>query len=302
MSDQWAALHSVRDAILSLVRWVIPSTATVVGQTKDFGIASGSGWLYSENVLVTNHHVIEGLVAPIGATLSGAARVAAELIGSDPHTDIAVLRVDSGGRRALSVRTAPAQLGEMCFAFGSPLGTYPDSVTAGIVSGLGRRVTSPGGREIDDMIQTDAAISHGNSGGPLIDAYGWVLGMNSSGVEAAENIGFAIPSNTVIDIVTELLAFGCVERPSLGVSVATRTVAVGDQLGDRLVVTRLRAEAAGPLETGDVILAVAGHPVKSRQDLLRVLRRELIGAATSMSVFRNGAPVEVPIQPGRFDQ
>ena len=291
-------LQGLSDELIALASWVVPSTVIVTGQTKDFDQASGSAWLYDEGHLVTNHHVVEHLEV-VFVRFPGLRQERAELVGADPLTDLAVLRVVGVGGRPLRMRELPARLGELCFAFGSPLGQYPESMSAGIVSGLRRRLHRPG-RGIEDVLQIDAAINPGNSGGPLVDASGQVIGVNTAGHDNADNIGFAVPAATVALVAPELIEHGSVERASLGVSVVTRTVERDGQREQRLAVSNLRAECSGPFQVDDHILRVAGREVGSRGDLFAALRRELIEQDTEVEVWRDGRVTVVRCQPGRL--
>lgn len=282
-----SALQSLSEEIVALASAVVPATAIVTGQTRDFNGGSGSAWLYDQNHLVTNNHVVEELVAPVWVRFPDCQETRAEVIGRDPLTDLAVLAIDAQAAEPLPLSRKPARLGELCFALGSPLGDYPESMSFGIVSGLKRSLPTKAGRQIYDIIQTDCAINPGNSGGPLVGAGGDVLGVNTAGIQGAEGIGFAVPADTVADIIPELLAHGSITRASLGVSVAPQRPEERAD-GERLVVTAVRNLAAGPFKAGDVILSVAEQDVRTRQDLFRILRRNLIEQPVSVAVARDG--------------
>src|SRR3712207_1256302 len=149
------ALSALSEEIAALAQAVVPSTAIVTGQTRDFGGGSGSAWLYDDEHLVTNNHVVESLVAPVWVRFPDCQETRAEVVGRDPLTDLAVLKVPRQAADALALRMRPARLGELCFALGSPLGTYPESMSFGIVSGLKRSLPTKSGRQIYDIIQTD---------------------------------------------------------------------------------------------------------------------------------------------------
>lgn len=295
-------LRQLSGEIMDLVSHVIGSTGTVEGQTREFGEGFGSGWMVDPVHLVTNYHVIEVLEPPITVRFTRRRPLTADLLGVDPHTDLAVLRVDGWSGSPLRLRVEPEpRLGELCFAFGSPLGLFPDSVSSGVISGLRRRLPSPGGRTIEDVVQTDAAINPGNSGGPLVDVDGRVIGVNTAGVEGGENMGFAVPAYTVSDIVGEIVEFGAVERPSLGVSVATRVHEAPQGTYERLTITGVRATASGSFEVGDVLLRVDGKDVQGRADLFRALRRDLVGRRVTVEVWRAGAQETLTCVPQRME-
>ncbi len=299
-------LAGFSDELAALVARVLPSTATVTGQTRDLDRTSGSAWVVDETHLVTNEHVVAGLevvfvrrgAATPPAVASSAPHRRARLVGSDAVTDLAVLELADHGAAPLPLRAEPPRLGELCLAVGSHLATYPETVTSGLVSGLHRSIRSPAGRPIDDVIQTDAAMNPGCSGGPLLDATGRVLGVNSAGVDVAANVGFAIPAATVADIVPELLAHGEVVRPALGITVAAHAVDLDGSRQARLVVTAVRS--AGPstpagFAVGDVLLSVDGRVVRTRADLVRLLRRDLVGRSVPADVLRHGQPTTLTL-------
>jgi serine protease Do len=291
-------LSALSEEITQLAEAVVRSTAIVTGQTRDFSECDGSAWLYDAEHLVTNNHVIDGLVEPIWARFPDCEEKQAAVVGRDPLTDLAVLRIAEHSAGALQLRRVPAKLGELCFAFGSPLGEYPESMSFGIVSGLRRSLPTATGRPIFDVIQTDCAINPGNSGGPLVDVDGVVLGVNTAIVKDAEGIGFAVPAETVAEIVPEILTYGCIERASLGVSVAPKRVD-GDPPAARLVVTAVRSTAAGPFKQGDVLLAIGPHHIESQQDLLRALRRDVVDCKIPVWVSRRGKRVSIECVPKR---
>jgi serine protease Do len=291
------ALCAFRDELTRLARSVVPATAIITGQLRDFSESAGSGWLYDPSHLVTNFHVVDGLTEPIHVRMPGESQIKVQLVGTDPATDLAVLAVPSPVAPPLSIRLDEPALGELCFAFGSPLGQYPESMSMGIVSGLHRRIDWLGNHAIEDVIQTDAAINHGNSGGPLVDVEGKVIGVNSAGATDAQNINWAIPAITVADIVPELIMHGSIQRASLGLTVSAQVVEVGDRRGERVVVSAVKARTAGPFEAGDVLLRVNDKEIWRRGDLLRALRRELIGRRVEVDIWRKGSAKRLSCSP-----
>jgi S1-C subfamily serine protease len=212
----------------------------------------------------------------------------ATVIGSDELTDLAVLRLAAPIPTHLSLRTAPARLGELCLALGSPLGIYPESASFGLVSGLARTIPQQNSRPIERAIQTDAAINPGNSGGPLVDIAGDVLGVNKCVDNRGAGLGFAIPADTVARISAELITDGVITRASLGVTIANRAVELDGHEVMRLVVTRVRRETDGGLAVGDVILAIEGEVCDERDDLYNHLTKERIGKPLALDVLRDG--------------
>lgn len=289
-------LGRLSEEIVALADKVVRSTAIVAGQTRDLEDGGGSAWLYDPEHLVTNHHVVEDLVEPITVQFPGSREIRAVVLATDPLTDLAVLRVDPQTITPLAISTKGASLGELCFAFGCPLGEYPESISFGIVSGLERSLRAGGKRAIFDVIQTDAAINPGNSGGPLVNTQGLVIGVNTAIIEGADGIGFAIPAETVAEVVNELITYHAIERASLGVTVAKRAVE-GAPDGVALVITALRANTSGPFKTGDALLAVGDRQIRNQNDLLRALRRDIANRKVSVLVLREGEEVAVECFP-----
>jgi serine protease Do len=289
-------LQTFSDDLSTLAARVVQSTATVKGQTKDVAEASGSAWLYDSQHLVTNSHVVKDLVEPISVQLSNEPPTEAIVIGRDPLTDLAVLRVDPQKTEPLRLCEQPARLGELCLAFGCPLGEFPASISIGIVSGLRRTLPTADRQAIFDVIQTDCVINPGNSGGPLVNVDGEVLGVNTAGRLDADGINLAVSADTVADIVPELLMFGAVERASLGVGVALRR-APDIPGGEGLRVTSVKANPSGPLQRGDVLLAVGERPIRNQNDLLRALRRDVANRKVAVLVWRDGEELSVECLP-----
>ena len=297
MSRPVKLLRQFSDEIVALAQQVVQSTATVTGQTGEFQECSGSAWLYDSEHLVTNHHVVERLVDPIHVQLPNGAPTQAWVIAKDPLTDLAVLRTDAQSAPPLQISEEGAKLGELCFAFGCPLGRYPESMSIGIVSGLQRSISAGDRQSIFDVIQTDAAINPGNSGGPLVNSDGLVIGVNTQiDIEARWGVGFAVPAETVAEVVSELITYRAVERASLGVTVARRSVS-GTATGHALVITALRNTPAGDLHEGDVLLKVGGREVNTQNDLLRALRRDVADRRIQVLVRRDGQEVSVECLP-----
>lgn len=297
MSKVANVLRQFSDEIVALAERIVQSTATVTGQTNDFRESFGSAWLYDAEHLVTNNHVVEDLVDPIYVQLPGGTPTQAWVIGTDPLTDLAVLRTDPQSAPPLLISQEGVKLGELCFAFGCPLGRYPESISIGIVSGLKRSISAGDKQSIFDVIQTDAAINPGNSGGPLVNSDGLVIGVNTEiDIEARWGIGFAVPAETVSEVARELITYGSVERASLGVTVSRKSVS-GTPTGHALVITALRADPAGPLREGDALLAVADRQIATQNDLLRALRRDVANRRIQVVVLRDGQEVSVEHPP-----
>jgi putative serine protease PepD len=251
--------------------------------------AQGSGWVYdSDGHIVTNDHVVDGAQS-ISVRFWNGKTYSATVVGTDQSTDLAVIRVDapSSELHPLQVGDSSAvQVGDGVVAIGSPFG-LEGTVTSGIVSALHRAITAPNNFTINDSIQTDAAINHGNSGGPLLNTQGQVIGVNAqikSDSNGNEGVGFAIPSNTVHSIASQLISSGKVEHAYLGVSIdATASTA-------RIAEIRPSTPAAGAgLKAGDVVVDVDGKTISSGDDLTRVIDAHKPGDKISVTYKRGGS-------------
>ena len=212
-------MHDAYSRTVSQVaRLARPSVAHITVRRADSGAGAGSGFVFTpDGFLLTNSHVVHSAKEIIAAFADGA-EYRARLIGEDPSTDTAVLRLEGGSTAALPLSDSrQLQPGQIAIAVGSPLG-FEFTVTAGIVSALGRSLPGFGGRMIEDVIQTDAALNPGNSGGPLLDSAGRVIGVNTAAIPSAHGLAFAVAINTAQWVAMELMRHGRVRRASLGVS------------------------------------------------------------------------------------
>jgi len=269
--------------------------------------ASGSGFVISsDGYIVTNHHVIED-AAKITVLFSDGRQLQAELRGADPSTDIAVLKIYDNNLKTLSFADSDKlQAGQIAVAIGNPLGLQY-SVTAGVVSALGRTLRAKNGRLIDDVIQTDAALNPGNSGGPLVNSSGYVIGVNTATVASAQGLCFAVSSNLSSFIAGKIIIDGRVKRAYLGiagqmVNLTERMVAV-NKLHHKTGVYIFEKVADAnvynnELRTGDILVEFDGKPVGSVDDLHKLLREEMSGVKKTASVLRNGHKTAVNVIPG----
>jgi serine protease Do len=266
----------------------------------------GSGIIWSsDGIIVTNNHVIEG-ASRITVNFQDGTQLAARLIGVDPDSDVAVLRVDAKNLIAAPIGTSSDLIiGETAVAVGNPFG-LSGTVTTGVVSALGRSVPSKeAGRTFTDFIQTDASINPGNSGGPLLNIEGKVIGINTVIYANAQGIGFAIPVDRAKKVVQDLLRYGQVHSAWIGAVTATLTPEEAIRLGIRIahgaLVARIfsgsPAQAAG-LKPGDVILAVDGKPVDSREAFSTYTATATSGQPISLLVARGGSTRTVQVRAG----
>jgi len=271
--------------------------------------ASGSGFIISsDGFIVTNHHVIENAQA-IQVALEDGRIVNAELKGLDPSTDIAVLKIYESNLKALAFADSDAlQVGQIAIAIGNPLGLQ-HTVTAGVVSALGRTLRANNGRLIDDIIQTDASLNPGNSGGPLMNSSGHVIGVNTATIPSAQGLCFAVSSNLAAYVAGKLIIEGRVKRAQLGlagqlVNLTERMIAV-NHLSTRTGVYVFEVVPDSPaanheIRTGDIIVGFNDHPVASIDDLHKQLNEKVIGLNSKLSVLRQGRTVVLDVIPAEM--
>lgn len=282
--------------IPGVVRQVQPSVVTIFTRG-----GLGSGVVYrADGLIVTNEHVVRGQRA-VEVAFADGTRHRGLVRGADPITDLAVVAVERQGLPAAEFQTALPAVGELAVAIGSPLGLV-NSVTAGVISGLQREIPGAGvqNQALVDLIQTDAPISPGNSGGALVNAAGEVVGINDAYIPpqaGAVSLGFAIPTATVQDVVEQLLEDGTVEHAFLGVQPGPITPQIATALGlDRregaivLAVTPNSPAARAQLRPGDVLTAFAGAPVRTVEDFLAELRGQDPGSRVELQILRDGQP------------
>lgn len=271
--------------------------------------ASGSGFILTEDgYILTNYHVVEGSSSTKVALYDGSS-YDAQLIGYDQSNDIAVLKIEAQGLTPVVLGDSDQLIvGETVLAIGNPLGELTFSLTAGTVSALDREVTISGTGTME-LIQTDAAINSGNSGGALFDLYGQVVGItnakysnNSSNGASIDNIGFAIPINNVLSIVTSIIENGYIAKPYIGVSVAdvsqeTQSYGLPKGAAVKMVEEDSPAEKAG-LQVNDIITAANGTEIQSSDDLVKLVRSMNEGEEMSLKVYRQGETLELKLTVG----
>lgn len=297
-----ALLDAYSAAVTRAVEAVAPAVAHLAVRlpgTRDGRARGGTGSAVAiapDGFLLTNSHVVEGAAA-VTATLSDGTAMPARLVGDDPDTDLAVVRVDGAvpafARLGDSSRLRP---GQIVVAIGNPLG-FSCSVTAGVVSALGRSLRSRTGRQIDDVLQTDAALNPGNSGGPLVATTGEVVGINTAVIQGAQGISFAIASGTASHVVAEILRHGRVRRSHLGI--AGQTIVLPRRLQRRIdaagesAVRIIEVAPGGPADRGglapmDIVVAFDGEAVHGIDALHRLLGAARIGKACAVTVIHGG--------------
>lgn len=272
----------------------------------DNGGGTGSGFIISsDGYVVTNSHVVHGATR-IEASLPDGRTFQAHTLGDDPATDIAVLKIDGDNLATLAFGESDRlQVGQIAIAIGNPFG-FQYSVTAGVVSALGRTLRSQSGRLIDDVIQTDAALNPGNSGGPLVDSYGRVIGVNTAVILPAQGLCFAVASNLAKYVVGKLILEGRVRRGYIGIG-AQAVPLPAKWLNALEVPTKggiqiQTVESGGPAEKaglrpGDVLVQFEGKPVDSIDHLHKALSEETIGKKVSVWMLRDGGLQQAEVEP-----
>jgi S1-C subfamily serine protease len=267
---------------------------------------SGSGFIFTpDGFVLTNSHVVQGSTA-VTATLPDGTALAAEVVGTDPDTDLAVLRLGAAGLPIAELGDSSAlRPGQLVIAIGNPLG-FQATVTAGVVSALGRSMRAQSGRLIEEVIQTDAALNPGNSGGPLADSRGVVVGINTAVIAGAQGIAFAVPVNTARFIISRLIRDGRVRRSWIGI--AAQSIRLSRR---RVQLSHLPAEGAalitevipgGPAERAglrprDILVRIGDTPIVGVDALQRLLTDDLIGRGTEVVVLREGTLRSVTVVP-----
>jgi S1-C subfamily serine protease len=302
-------LDAYSRAVSDAVAAVAPAVAHVRvhrGTTSRGGEGSGSGFLITpDGYLVTNSHVVAG-AAELDVTLHDGRTAAAAIVGDDPHSDLAILKVAANDLAwSRFGDSARVRVGQVAIAIGSPLG-FQHTVTAGIVSALGRSMRAQTGRLLDNVLQTDASLNPGSSGGPLVDARGAVIGVNTAVIRAAQGICFAIASSAAERVATAIIRYGRVRRAQLGVGgqtlplprrIVRHFVLPGDS-GVRVetVESGSPAERAGLLR-GDVIVALDGVPVPDIDALQRLLAADTIARPVALLLVRRDRTLKLAVTP-----
>jgi len=293
--------------LIQLYKNVSPGVVDITVDTTQGGgfgdqqaTAEGSGFVIDTNGdIVTNQHVVAGANS-ISVRFQNGSTAKATLVGSDPSTDVAVVKVNVDASKLHPLTFADSstvQVGQPVAAIGSPFG-LPESLTSGIVSALNRTITAPNNFSISGAIQTDAAINHGNSGGPLLNASGQVIGVNSqieSDGGGNEGVGFAISSNAVKAVTDALIAGKTVQHAYLGVTVGDSTSGAGAAI--QSVKSGTPADSSG-LKAGDVVTAIDGVPVDNADDLTAKISAHQPGDKVTLTVTRDGATKTIDVTLG----
>ena len=316
--DDPPLLDAYSRAVTGVVDRVGPAVARVErladGKDQHGGVPAGSGpvgigsgvVIAGDGLVLTNSHVVGG-AKRVRLTFAGGSAAEARVLGDDPDTDLALLSaaLPAGTPAATLGNSKALRRGQLVVAIGNPLG-FESTVTAGVVSALGRSLRASSGRLIDDVIQTDAALNPGNSGGPLVDAQGEVVGINTAMINGAQGICFAVSSNTAVFAVSEFIATmgpkgGRVRRAHIGIAAETVPLprrlglavqAQGHGAGGRAIrISEIMGggpAAAAGLLAGDLLLSLDGTPIEGADDLIRLLGSARIGKPSTFAVLRGG--------------
>lgn len=275
---------------------------------------TGSGFIWDKKGhIVTNFHVVQG-ADEVEVVLTDQSRWPAKVIGAEPDKDLAVIKVEAPQKdlRAIEVgNSSRLEVGQKVFAIGNPFG-LDQTLTTGVISGLGREIESITRRPIQGVIQTDAAINPGNSGGPLLDSGGRLIGVNTSIYSpsgAYAGIGFAVPADIVHRLIPQLIEYGRIQKPGLGISIAPDRFTAGYQIEGVLILQVLsdgpadkagllptRRDASGHIVLGDVIVALNGKPVRNSNDLFVLLDGLEVGQKVKLRVRRDERELEVEVE------
>ena len=323
-------VKAVSPAVVTIVADGVSATNPITGQAGT-GTATGSGVIFDANGLVlTNHHVVAGDPQALTVHLKDGRSFPARIYGVDTLTDLAIVKVDASGLPTAPIGDSSSiQVGEQAIAIGSPLGTFTDSVTSGIVSALGRSIPVEDGSILSNLIQTDTAINPGNSGGPLLDPSGKVIGVNTAAASQAQGIGFAIPIDIAKPLLAQASAGQPLARPYLGIRFETIDPTVQSEKGlpvdhgawipsasgtapgngqggedpfglGRQLPVESSILAGGPadqagLQPGDIITAVDGRALDATHPLDMVMSQYGPGTSVRLDILRNGQTMQVTV-------
>ncbi len=300
-------LDAYSRAVINVVETVSPAVISVTGREGDEPRGSGSGFVIApDGFAVTNSHVVAGRARLIAQTTDGD-RVDATVIGDDPATDLALLRLAARDLPTATIGDSMAvRVGQLVIAMGSPMGLH-STVSTGIASALGRSMRGQDGRLIDNVVQHTAPINPGNSGGPLLDSRGRVIGVNTAIIAMAQGLGFAVPSNTASWVMTELMNHGRVRRRTLGITAGVRRlprvmVRELDLLTDEVVevnevLAGSAAQRAG-LRPGDMIVGLNDRVVGSVDEIHRLLAKMASERKVELEVIRDTGRLHIVVDWG----
>jgi S1-C subfamily serine protease len=299
-------LDAYSEAVVRVVERVGPAVVGIAARSRRGQRGAGSGVVFTpDGYILTNAHVVER-ARDLRVTLTDGTDLAGSLVGSDPATDLAVVRVEGSKLPHAELGTSDdLRVGQLVVAIGNPLG-FSSTVSAGVISALGRTMRAEDGRLIDPVLQTDVALNPGNSGGPLVDSRARVVGINTMIILGAQGLSFAVPVDTARWVIGQLMTVGRVRRGFLGVAAQPRplpkrsarkfdlTAQTGVEI---LQVEPGRPAAKAGLRPGDVLVALDGKPVKNVDEVHRILDASSIGRSLPARALRNGGLLDFTVVP-----
>lgn len=303
------AVQKVGPAVVTVVG-TVPGQMTFFGPTGDQTVSGSGVFISDKGYILTNNHVVEGTQS-VTIVLSDGSQETAAIVGTDPYSDMAILKTEGKVPAvALLGNSDVLNSGETVIAIGSPLGDFKNTVTTGVVSATGRSIDTGRGYQIDGLIQTDAAINHGNSGGPLVNLAGQVIGINTLVVrnnngDVAEGLGFAVPVNTARAVAEQIMQKGYFSRPNLGIDAQQITPNIAARYNLPVqwgsYVTNIRpnspASAAG-LQVNDIITKIGESPLDGSHSYINTLFLYKPGDQVTLEVYRNGQPMQLQVTLG----
>ena len=290
----------------SVVKIEVAHTGTGKGRRPSEQAGSGSGFIFTpDGFILTNSHVVSGARSVHAVTMEGG-RYEASIVGDDPDTDLAVIRIHAPTLQSVRFGASKRlRVGQLAIAIGNPYG-FNTTVTAGVVSALGRSLRGRSGRLIDDVVQTDAALNPGNSGGPLVDSAGRVIGVNTATIMPAQGLCFAIAIDTAKFVASRLIRDGRIRRSFIGTAGQNvpilRKITHHYALPNRGGILVISMDDNGPakragLVEGDIIFSFAGETIEGIDELHRLLTDELVGSEVKIGVIRGAQMLELGIIP-----
>lgn len=307
--DESEALDAFSRVIVDVSERLRPAVVNLRGGGRHEG--SGSGVLFTpDGFLLTNHHVVRGQ-QEVHVRLGDGGNLTGRVVGADPWTDLAVVQAHASNLpHAPLGDSSKLRVGQLVVAIGSPFG-FDSTVTAGVVSALGRTLRSITGHLVDNVVQTDAALNPGNSGGPLVDSRGRVIGINTAVIRPAQGICFAIPINMAKHILPQLMQHGRVVRGYLGLHARSVPIAAHLQrqfnLSQKEGIEIVAVETGGPadqagLDEGDILVTFGDQPATSVDDLHKLLTSLPVGVPAAVAFLRDGRRLERFVVPGDYPQ
>jgi S1-C subfamily serine protease len=302
------ALDAYSNVVVRVAETLRPAVVNLrAGKGRREG--TGSGFLFTpDGFLITNHHVVQG-VERVRARLADGREVSGRVVGADPWSDMAIVQAEAAGLPHAELGdSASLRVGQLVVAIGSPFG-FESTVTAGVVSALGRNLRSITGHLVDNVIQTDAALNPGNSGGPLVDSRGRVIGINTAIIQPAQGICFAIPINMAKHILPQLMQHGRVVRGYLGLH--GRSIPIPQALAHRFQIAHksgvevMAVEPNGPADQAglleeDIIVSLGEEPATSVDDLHKALTRLPVGIPVTVTLLRRDRRLERMVVPEEY--